>query len=83
MSAGDKNVYTIAELWPNHVKEQDTEELYRDMCSDDAFKDYYDRFISDYNWKDNGDMVIYGVEIRLDILRTKTPDLLMVHFIHR
>ena len=77
VTAGDTRGYNVPEIWPVKALKEDQREVYRKAASPAAFEEYYDRFISRYDWHSNHDLRVYGVEIAIDILRNHKPDLLL------
>lgn len=82
VTAGDKRGLNLPEIWPNPNSGEDVRALFERTCSKEVFDRYYDDFISHYTWKDNEDMLNYGVDIALDILEKDKPDVLFCHVIH-
>ncbi|WMJ84410.1 alkaline phosphatase family protein [Oscillospiraceae bacterium LTW-04] len=82
VTAGDNRGYNIPEIWPVRGSEQKAKEVYAKASSPLAMRDYYDRYIAHYDWSNNEDMVYYGVEIALDILKKQKPNLLLCHLVH-
>ncbi|GAA6514077.1 alkaline phosphatase family protein [Phocea massiliensis] len=82
VTAGDTRGYNVPEIWPVKALKEDQREVYRKAASPAAFEEYYDRFISRYDWHSNDDLRVYGVEIAIDILRNHKPDLLLHHIVH-
>lgn len=82
VTAGDERGYNLPEIWPVKEKNEDARAVYEKASSKIVMENYYDRFISHYDWSSNEDMVHYGVEIALDILLRQKPDLFLCHLVH-
>ncbi len=82
VTAGDKRGYNFPEIWPVKVKNEASFDVYENASSDKVMDEYYNKYVSRYNWSDNEDMAYYGVEIALDILKNQKPDLLLCHVVH-
>ena len=82
VTAGETRGYNIPEIWPVRGRGQDPRAVYEKAASANVMEEYYDRYISHYNWVNNEDMMYYGVELALEILREKKPDLLLCHVVH-
>ena len=82
VTAGDTRGYNVPEIWPVKALGEDPREVYRKAASPAAFEEYYDRFISLYDWHSNDDLRVFGVEIAIDIIRNHKPDLLLHHIVH-
>lgn len=82
VTAGEKRFTNVPEIWPVRGLNEDVREVYHDASSEDVMTHYFDEYIAQYHWKNNEDMVVYSVDIALDILRNQKPDLLMCHVIH-
>ena len=82
VTGGEKRGYNVPEIWPLKIKGDDPRAVYEGSASDNVMDEYYDSYIANYDWSNNEDMIYYGVEIALDILKNKKPDLLMCHVTH-
>lgn len=82
VTAGEKRGWNVPEIWPVKVRGEDPRAVYEKSASKNVMSEYYNSLIGKYNWKDNEDMIYYGVEIALKILREKKPDLFLCHVIH-
>lgn len=82
VTAGDQRGYNVPEIWPVRGSGQNAKEVFEKASSPLAMKDYYDRYIAHYDWANNEDLIHYGVEIALDILKKQKPDLMLCHVVH-
>lgn len=82
VTAGDQRGYNVPEIWPVRKSGQNAKEVFEKASSPLAMQDYYDRYIAHYDWSNNEDLIHYGVEIALDILKKHKPDLMLCHVVH-
>ncbi len=82
VTAGENRGYNVPEIWPARGRNQNPKTVYEKAASPNVMEEYYDCYISHYDWSSNDDMILYGVEIALDILRNQKPDLLLCHIVH-
>lgn len=82
VTAGETRGYNIPEIWPVKVRKEDPRAVYEKAASPAAVERYYEPYISHYNWKSNGDMMYYGVDIAIDILKNEKPDFHLHHIVH-
>lgn len=82
VTAGEKRGWNLPEIWPVKAYGEDPRQVYQQASSDNVFERYYDAFVGRYDWKSNDDLVSYGGEIALDILKRERPDLMLYHAVH-
>lgn len=82
VTAGEKRGWNFPEIWPPKGQNNLAQLIYQEQASQNVMDSYYDNYISKFDWNSNDDMVYYGVEVALDILRRESPDLLLCHVIH-
>lgn len=80
VTAGEKRFFNVPEIWPVGATDAETvRNMMQRMISLDAFEAYYDRFMSHYDWRENKDLSIYGVEIAFDLMEKGETDVLFLH----
>lgn len=82
VTAGEKRGYNLPEIWPVKQRNEDARQVYAESSSDNVMQRYYDGFIGRYNWRNNDDVVAYGGEVAIDMLKKESPDLMLYHAVH-
>ncbi|MBS7526939.1 alkaline phosphatase family protein [Fusibacter paucivorans] len=80
--AGEKRWCNVPQIWPTKTTRSSARAIFENAASEDVMADYYESYIAHYDWDANMDAAFYAVDLAIDIIARKNPDLLMCHVLH-